>query len=70
MNPSINDLRAGVIIIGHRLGKQLNPGVADRLIELGMVESVDDQLFLTRRGQVPLAKIEAGDDHDIELDFE
>jgi hypothetical protein len=70
MKPSTDELRVGVIIIGHRLDGQLAPGVAERLIELGLAESVDDQLYLTKRGEQPLAKIESGEDDDIELQFE
>jgi hypothetical protein len=70
MNPSIEELRAGVIIIGHHLDGRLASGVADRLIELGLAEAVEDRLSLTKRGEVPLAKIESGDDADIELCFE
>jgi hypothetical protein len=70
MKPSTDDLRAGVIIIGHQLDAPLGPGVVDRLVQLGMVESVDDQLVLTKRGEVPLAQIETGDDDHLELNFE
>jgi hypothetical protein len=70
MTPSTDELRVGVIIIGHRLDGHLATGVAERLIELGLAESIDDQLVLTKRGEVPPARIEAGDDGDLELEFQ